>query len=333
LASQINASNSGFGGIVSTGDSSGVLQLQAAGTTALTIDTSQNVGIGTASPAQLLEVRKDQATSTRIKITNKTNNSASTAGLLFENSTSDVAVVQLWDSGTIGALTAYGLNMEGTGSGGVNLAASNASGVIRFATGGTTERMRISSTGTVGINQAPNTRQFSVTQNAADYVGEFTQNSATGNGVVASCNSSGTGATFFQGYSISAGATRFSVFTNGNVVNLNNSYGAISDVKLKENIVDATPKLEDLCKVKVRQYNLKSDPDHKQLGVVAQELEQVFPSMVDVSPDTDREGKDLDTTTKSVKYSVFVPMLIKAIQEQQTIINDLKARIETLEAK
>jgi len=42
LASQINASNSGFGGIVSTGDSSGVLQLQTAGTTALTIDTSQN---------------------------------------------------------------------------------------------------------------------------------------------------------------------------------------------------------------------------------------------------------------------------------------------------
>jgi hypothetical protein len=42
LASIINASNSGFGGIVSTGDSSGVLQLQTAGTAALTIDTSQN---------------------------------------------------------------------------------------------------------------------------------------------------------------------------------------------------------------------------------------------------------------------------------------------------
>jgi len=41
LASQINASNSGFGGIVSTGDSSGELQLQTAGTTAVTINTSQ----------------------------------------------------------------------------------------------------------------------------------------------------------------------------------------------------------------------------------------------------------------------------------------------------
>jgi hypothetical protein len=51
LASQINASNSGFGGIVSTGDSSGVLELQTTGTTAVTIDTSQRVGIGTTSPA------------------------------------------------------------------------------------------------------------------------------------------------------------------------------------------------------------------------------------------------------------------------------------------
>ena len=51
MASQINASNSGFGGIVSTGDSSGVLQLQTTGTTALTIDTSQRAAFvaGTAA--------------------------------------------------------------------------------------------------------------------------------------------------------------------------------------------------------------------------------------------------------------------------------------------
>ena len=45
MASIINASNSGFGGIVSTGDSSGELKLQTTGTTALTIDTSQNVSL------------------------------------------------------------------------------------------------------------------------------------------------------------------------------------------------------------------------------------------------------------------------------------------------
>ena len=112
--------------------------------------------------------------------------------------------------------------------------------------------------------------------------------------------------------------TVFQVIANGNVQNTNNSYGAISDVKLKENIVDATPKLANLMQVKVRNYNLKISPDQKQIGVIAQELEAVFPAMVE----TDFEG------TKSVKYSVFVPMLIKAMQEQQAIIESLKARLD-----
>jgi len=129
------------------------------------------------------------------------------------------------------------------------------------------------------------------------------------------------------------GGDRLYIFGNGNVVNLNNSYGALSDVKLKENIVDASPKLADLMQVKVRNYNLKTEPEHKQLGVIAQELETVFPAMVDESPDRDDNGNDLSTTTKSIKYSVFVPMLIKAIQEQQAIITALTTRITALEAK
>jgi hypothetical protein len=123
------------------------------------------------------------------------------------------------------------------------------------------------------------------------------------------------------------GGDRIYIRTSGDVANTNNSYGAISDIKLKENIVDASPKLADLMQVKVRNYNLKSDPDHKQLGVIAQELEQVFPGMVDESIDRNSEGDSLGTT-KTVKYSVFVPMLIKAMQEQQAIIESLKARLD-----
>lgn len=41
----------------------------------------------------------------------------------------------------------------------------------------------------------------------------------------------------------------------------------------------------------------------------------------------------IGTTTKSVKYSVFVPMLIKAIQEQQEIINEMRAEIDSLKTK
>jgi hypothetical protein len=121
----------------------------------------------------------------------------------------------------------------------------------------------------------------------------------------------------------------FVVSINGNVTNLNNSYGQISDIKLKENITDSTPKLEKLMQVRIVNYNLKSDlgyESNKQIGVIAQELEQIFPSLIDENTDKDKDNNDLGTTTKSVKMSVFVPILIKAIQE-------LTARVQYLENK
>ena len=169
----------------------------------------------------------------------------------------------------------------------------------------------------------------------------------------------------------SSGTSLLNFEASGNIVNANNSYGQISDIKLKENIVNATPKLEELNQVRVVNFNLKSDPAQKQLGVIAQELELIFPGMVEESPDfhpselqtktrevevsavnevRDDDGNitveaaaattrteeytekvALGTVTKSVKYSVFVPILIKAMQEQQTIIQESIDRIETLE--
>jgi hypothetical protein len=58
MPSIINASTSGAGGVITTADASGVLQLQTGGTTAVTVDASQNVGIGTASPSSALEVAR-----------------------------------------------------------------------------------------------------------------------------------------------------------------------------------------------------------------------------------------------------------------------------------
>jgi hypothetical protein len=168
--------------------------------------------------------------------------------------------------------------------------------------------------------------------------------------------SSGGNYSFFSAFDSAASVTRFVVHDDGDVENINNAYGALSDVKLKENIADASPKLDDLLKVKIRSYNLIEN-GFKQIGVIAQELEEVFPSMITEKADfkevevpqlgengqeaLDENGEvvitkeriELGTTTKSVKYSVFVPMLIKAMQEQQEIINGLKSRIETLEAK
>ena len=127
----------------------------------------------------------------------------------------------------------------------------------------------------------------------------------------------------------SSGTNRFFVYSNGDVKNTNNVYGQISDERKKENIIDASPKLNDLMKVKVKNFNFKGD-DLKQIGVVAQELEEIFPGMISESKDPDSED---ETLYKSVKYSVFVPMLIKSIQEQQVILNELKAEIEILKNK
>jgi len=120
------------------------------------------------------------------------------------------------------------------------------------------------------------------------------------------------------------------IYGNGDIKNKNNSYGQISDVRLKENIVDAKPKLEDIKKLKVKNFNLIGD-DLKQIGLIAQEVEEVFPGLVNEDKEPDIEGGEEGGVYKSVKYSVLVPILIKAMQEQQEIIDDLKSRIEQLE--
>ena len=120
----------------------------------------------------------------------------------------------------------------------------------------------------------------------------------------------------------------FYISANGGLYNLNNSRGSISDIRLKENIVDASPKLADLLKVRIVDYNLKANSNKKYIGVVAQELEELFPSLV-----KNEDCPNSKETYKSVKYSCFNVMLIKALQEQQQIINNLTLRLERLQAK
>jgi len=119
---------------------------------------------------------------------------------------------------------------------------------------------------------------------------------------------------------------------NGDITNINNSYGGWSDIRLKENIVNTGPKLQDLLKVRIVNYNLKGlASTNKHIGVIAQELETIFPSLVsenEPSPEDIRAGKT--ESYKSVNYSCFTLMLIKALQEEQEIINKLETKITTL---
>jgi hypothetical protein len=195
-----------------------------------------------------------------------------------------------------------------------------------------TQRARIDSSGNllVGTTSATGARlTVASTVNTQSEILQLNASSGDvyGKQIVISQNKSDTTSRYLSCETNNGNTAKLYIYSNGNVVNANNSYGSLSDAKLKENIVDASPKLTGLMQVKVRNYNLIGDTT-KQIGVVAQELETVFPSMIDISPDIDKEGNDLGTTTKSVKYSVFVPMLIKALQEQQAIIVSLQARLD-----
>jgi hypothetical protein len=131
----------------------------------------------------------------------------------------------------------------------------------------------------------------------------------------------------FNNYGISV----LYITADGGFYNFNNSRGSLSDSRLKENIVDASPKLEDLLKVRIVDYNLKNNLSRKYIGVLAQELEELFPSLVETESPYARDTEQGKTTNyKSVKYSCFNVMLIKALQEQQQIINNLSLRLERL---
>jgi hypothetical protein len=210
-------------------------------------------------------------------------------------------------------------------------------GYLAFLPGGT-EKVRIDSSGSllVGTTSSFNAGTHCFDANAVSYTTAIRQQSATGSGIHISVNSNNGSSQFL--YGLGAGTASIIIYSNGDIKNANNSYGAISDAKLKENIFDATPKLDDLMKVKIRQFNLVSDKTkNKQIGVIAQELEEVFAGMVDTSNDKDVDGNDLGTTTKSVKYSVFVPILIKSLQELNANLvaelQSLRQRVAALESK
>ena len=180
-----------------------------------------------------------------------------------------------------------------------------------------TERMRIGNTGRTHVyNSAAYTLNVrtGAAAGAADYV--FWASSAVTD-------------------NMTGGSTVFSVFTNGNVQNTNNSYTGISDIKLKENIFDANSQWDDLKALQVRNYNFKEETGqqtHTQIGLIAQEVETVSPGLVSESPDRDEEGNDLGTTTKSVNYSVLYMKAVKALQEAMDRIETLEAKVAALEA-
>jgi hypothetical protein len=119
---------------------------------------------------------------------------------------------------------------------------------------------------------------------------------------------------------------------DGYITNRNNSYRALSDSRLKENIVTTGPKLEDLLKVRVVDYTMKGSANTKYIGVLAQELEGVFPNLVTELEPSPKDVEDgITIKYKAVNYSSFDSILIKSLQEQNAILKNISRRIEALE--
>jgi hypothetical protein len=169
----------------------------------------------------------------------------------------------------------------------------------------------------------------------------FATQSGAGSAVLEINASSGAGTTDYLLWATHSATTVFTgtvalrAYTNGDVQNINNSYGAISDVKFKENIVNAGSQWSDIKSLQVRKYNFKEETGqqtHTQIGLIAQEVELVSPGLVNESPDRDDEGNDLGTVTKSVNYSVLYMKAVKALQEAMERIEALEADVAQLKS-
>ena len=94
-----------------------------------------------------------------------------------------------------------------------------------------------------------------------------------------------------------------------------------SDARLKANIISLGSTLAKVLQIDGKSYTMKKDENNKQkIGVLAQDIEKVFPELVSES-----------NGVKSVNYQGLVPVLINALKEQQTEIDIY--RDEVLELK
>ena len=113
-------------------------------------------------------------------------------------------------------------------------------------------------------------------------------------------------------------------FWNGaNEANLSSggAWNNASDERLKENITDIPYGLAEVKQLQPKKYSMITGGE-EQVGLIAQEVETIIPELVTTSG---------EANMKSLSYGNLNAVLIKAIQEQQTIIESLTARITTLE--
>ena len=181
-------------------------------------------------------------------------------------------------------------------------------------------------TGNVGIGQTSAAFKLHVKDDQSNNFVARIENTSIGSNadglaILINADIPGSGNHFIR-FQKSGGAGIGSISGNGSSV----SYNTTSDARLKMNIKEYSNALNVLSNIGIKKYERIANPGIKEIGVIAQELQKVYPQAVSGTPDS-----DVKTDPMMVDYSKLTPLLVKAVQEQQEIIKTQESTIKELE--
>ena len=285
--------------------SSGSLVLQTNGTTtAATIDTAQNFGLGVTPSANAGVSTLNIANYNRTFSALTLGSNANSAGYIGYNM-GNTSTSNTWKY--ISADTGSALYFAGNEYRFMQFASGSAG-----ATTSGTQAMTLDASGNLLVGKT-------------SFGGTATGGEIGANGVVNSyspdtTNSSST----FAAYSNGASAYRFYVGWGGTIFATSTTITAISDQRLKENIRDLDDGLASVMALKPRKFDWKEGKGANikdARGFIAQEFEAVFPDMIDEWRDPAPEGEE---PYKAINANL-IPTLVKAIQELKAEFDAYKA--------
>ena len=203
------------------------------------------------------------------------------------------------------ASTAIGANTTASGFG------STAIGYNSTASGGYSTAMGRITTAS-GFNSTAMGRSTIASDYASTVIGHYNSSGSSVTNSATSFNTANTAFVIGNGtYNVKSDA--FKVMFNGDAT-LAGNLSVNSDARLKANIISLGSTLTKLLQIDGKSYTMKKDENNKQkIGVLAQDIEKVFPELVSES-----------NGIKSVNYQGLVPVLINALKEQQSEIEILK---------